>query len=108
MFALIDKDENGVIDFDEFKTIAKHLKDNLNDDDLLELMHSTHVNLKTSTNEGFTFDEFYQIVSRFNSKWWHPNIMRSYNCLVSTYDIKRFQSSKFNGIFVLRMKNKLI
>ena len=67
VFALIDKDENGILDFEEFKQVSKHLKDNLGDDDILELMHSTHVNRKTSSNEGFTFDEFYQIVSRFNA-----------------------------------------
>ena len=68
VFALIDKDENGIVDFEEFKALCKHLKDNLGDDDVLEMMHSTHVNKKTSSNEGFTFDEFYQIVSAFNSK----------------------------------------
>jgi Ca2+-binding EF-hand superfamily protein len=67
-FALFDKDENGVIDFDEFKGIAKQLHDAINDDDILEMLHSTHVNHKTATNEGFTFDEFYSIVSKFNNK----------------------------------------
>ena len=52
---------------EEFKAVSKHLKDNLNDDDIFELIHSTHVNCKTSSMEGFTFDEFYQIVSRFNA-----------------------------------------
>ena len=69
VYALFDKDENGVADFEELKAIAKGLHENLNDDDLLELMHSTHVNHKTSTNEGFTFDEFYGIVSKFCNKW---------------------------------------
>lgn len=32
------------------------------------MMHSTHVNQKTATNEGFTFEEFYSIVSKFNNK----------------------------------------
>lgn len=68
VFALFDKDENGVIDFEEFKAIAKQLHDPINDDDLLELLHSTHVNQKTSTNEGVTFDEFYSIVSKFANK----------------------------------------
>ena len=35
VFALYDKDENGTVDFEEFKSIARHLKDNLTDDDLL-------------------------------------------------------------------------
>ncbi|XP_031505848.1 uncharacterized protein LOC116268269 [Nymphaea colorata] len=68
VFALYDKDENGIIDFNEFKDIAKQLHDPINDDELLELQHSTHVNHKTSSNEGFTFDEFYNIVSKFANK----------------------------------------
>ncbi len=68
VFALFDKDENGTVDFEELKTIAKQLHDGINDDDLLELMHSTHINNKTATNEGFTFDEFYGIVSKFTNK----------------------------------------
>jgi Ca2+-binding EF-hand superfamily protein len=68
VFALYDKDENGVIDFEEFKGIAKQLHDAINDDDILEMLHSTHVNHKTSSNEGFTFDEFYTIVSKFANK----------------------------------------
>jgi len=68
VFALFDKDENGTVDFEELKTIAKQLHDGINDDDLLELMHSTHINNKTATNEGFTFDEFYGVVSKFTNK----------------------------------------
>lgn len=68
VFSLFDKDENGVIDHEEFKNIAKQLHDPINDDDILELLHSTHVNHKTATNEGFTFEEFYSIVSKFNNK----------------------------------------
>jgi Ca2+-binding EF-hand superfamily protein len=68
VFALFDKDENGVIDFEEFKGIAKQLHDGINDDDIHEMLHSTHINHKTSSNEGFTFDEFYTIVSKFNNK----------------------------------------
>lgn len=40
----------------------------MNDDDILEMMHSTFINKKTSSNEAFTFDEFYTIVAAFNSK----------------------------------------
>ena len=56
VFAIFDKNEDGVIDFEEFKAIAKELKDGINDDELLELMHSSHVSNKTSSNEGFTFE----------------------------------------------------
>lgn len=68
VFALFDKDANGVIDFEEFKAIAKEIKDGINDDEILEMLHSTHVNHKTSTNEGFTFEEFYSVVSKFANK----------------------------------------
>jgi Ca2+-binding EF-hand superfamily protein len=68
VFTLFDKDENGVVDHEEFKSIAKQLHDPINDDDILEMLHSTHVNHKTATNEGFTFEEFYSIVSKFNNK----------------------------------------
>ncbi|XP_031472820.1 caltractin-like [Nymphaea colorata] len=68
VFAQFDRDENGLIDFEEFKAISKQLHENLNDDDLLEMLHSTHVNQKTASNEGVTFDEFYRIVSKFANK----------------------------------------
>ncbi len=68
VFALYDKNEDGVIDFEEFKGIAKWIKDGINDDELLELLHSTHVSQKTSTNEFVTFDEFYRIVAKFANK----------------------------------------
>jgi Ca2+-binding EF-hand superfamily protein len=66
VFAIFDKDENGIIDFEEFKAISKQLHENLNDDDLLELMHNASINSRTSSNEGFTFEEFYAIVAKFN------------------------------------------
>ena len=68
VFAIYDTNEDGVIDFEEFKAIAKWLKENINDDELLEMLHSTHVSNKTSTNEHVNFEEFYRIVSRFASK----------------------------------------
>lgn len=68
VFALYDKNEDGIIDFEEFKAVSKWLKDGINDDDLLELLHSTHVSQKTATNEGVNFEEFYRIVSKFNNK----------------------------------------
>ena len=68
VFAHFDKNEDGYVDFEEFKAIAKEIKDGINDDEILEMMHSTHINQKTSSNEAFSFDEFYGIVSRFNNK----------------------------------------
>ena len=66
VFAIYDVNEDGVLDFEEFKAIAKQLKENVNDDDLLEMLHSTHVSQKTSSNECVSFEEFYRIVSKFN------------------------------------------
>lgn len=66
VFALFDSNEDGVLDFEELKSICKQLHENLNDDEILEMMHSTHINQKTATNEYFSFDEFYNIVSKFN------------------------------------------
>jgi Ca2+-binding EF-hand superfamily protein len=68
VFALFDHDGNGVVDFEEFKAIGRQLHDSLNDDDILEMMHSASVNHKTSSNEGFSFEEFYTIVSKFCNK----------------------------------------
>ena len=68
IFALYDVNEDGVIDYEEFKTVAKWIKDGINDDELLEMLHSTHVNQKTSSNEGITFEEFERIVSKFANK----------------------------------------
>lgn len=68
VFSIYDKDENGFIDFEELKAISKQLHENLTDDDLLELIHNTSVNNKTASTEGFTFEEFYAIVAKFN-KW---------------------------------------
>ncbi len=56
VFSLLDKDEDGTIDFEEFKNGLKSIGEHMNDDDILEMMHSTFINKKTSSNEGFTFD----------------------------------------------------
>ena len=68
VFALLDKNEDGTIDFEEFKNGLKSIGEHMNDDDILEMMHSTFINKKTSSNEAFTFDEFYTIVAAFNNK----------------------------------------
>ena len=68
VFALFDTNGDGSIEFEEFKGIAKQIHDTINDDDLLELIHSTHINHRTSSQEGFNFEEFYAIVSKFANK----------------------------------------
>jgi Ca2+-binding EF-hand superfamily protein len=66
VFALLDKNEDGHLDFEEFKQGLKLIQERMNDDDILEMMHSTFINRKTSSNESFTFDEFYSVVSFHN------------------------------------------
>ena len=66
VFALIDKNEDGHIDLEEFKFAFKSIQEHMNDDDIMELMHSTFINRKTSSNESFTFDEFYNVVTFHN------------------------------------------
>lgn len=57
-----------MIDFEEFRAIGKQLHENLNDDDIMEMMHNASINHKTSSNEGFSFEEFYTIVSKFANR----------------------------------------
>ena len=54
-FALYDQNQDDLIDFEELKHIAKTIHDTINDEELLELMHSTFINNKTQSNEGFNF-----------------------------------------------------
>ena len=68
VFSLFSKDENGVLDFEEFKDIAEQIMQVINDDEILEMLHSMHINHKTSTNQGFTFEEFYSVFSKFSNK----------------------------------------
>jgi len=53
---MFDKQEDSVVDLVEFKEIAKQLHENLTDDDILEMIHSTHINHKTANNEGINFE----------------------------------------------------
>jgi len=55
IFDLFDKNEDGVIDYEEFKEVGKWIKEGINDDDLLEMLHSTHISQKTSLSDGVTF-----------------------------------------------------
>ncbi len=66
VFGLLDKNEDGSIDFEEVKFGFKSIGEHMNDDDIMELMHSTFINKKTSSNESFTFEEFYTVVVAHN------------------------------------------
>jgi len=68
LFALYDTDGSGFLDFEKLRAVSKQIHENLNDDEILEMIHTIHVSHNTSVNEGFTFDEFYGVVSRFANK----------------------------------------
>lgn len=55
MFAIFDSQEDAAVDLVEFKQIAKQLHENLTDDDILEMIHSTHINHKTGSNDAINF-----------------------------------------------------
>ena len=64
MFELWDNEGNGVIDFNSFKRIAKELGETLNDDEIIEMMHNNYIINNTETNESFSFDEFYNVITK--------------------------------------------
>jgi centrin-1 len=66
IYAILDKNEDGHLDFEEFKQGLKLIQEHMTDDDILEMMHSAFINKKTSSNESYNFDEFYTIVSFHN------------------------------------------
>jgi Ca2+-binding EF-hand superfamily protein len=50
LFTVYDNDDSGVIDFEKFKNVAREIGENLNDDQILEMMHHVHVLNKTESN----------------------------------------------------------
>lgn len=68
VFDLYDREQTGEIGFEEFKEIIKFIGESMTDDDILELMHSVFITRKTESNEKFTFEEFYQVLSEKNNK----------------------------------------
>lgn len=64
LFALYDTDNAGFIDMEKMKTVARELGETMNDDEIKEMMHNTHILNQTESNEFFTFDEFYQVVTK--------------------------------------------
>ena len=65
IFNHIDNQQDQAIDFEELKHLAKLDGDGINDDDILEMLHSIHINRETSSNEFIQFEEFYQMVSKY-------------------------------------------
>ena len=50
------------------KLAAKELGETMTEEDIIEMMHNTHILNQTESNEGFSFEEFYEIVTR--KKYW--------------------------------------
>jgi hypothetical protein len=46
------------------KLAAKELGETMTEHDIIEMMHNTHILNQTESNEGFSFEEFYEIVTR--------------------------------------------
>ena len=68
VWKLYDKEETGVIRFEQFKEISRSIGEYLDDHALLELMHSVFIGQKTQSNDEFTFDEFYQVISNYYNR----------------------------------------
>lgn len=68
IWKLYDKEDTGVIRFESLKEISRSIGEYMDDNALLELMHSVFINQKTQSNEEFTFDEFYQVITSYYSR----------------------------------------
>jgi Ca2+-binding EF-hand superfamily protein len=65
VFRHLDLDEDDYINYDELKKLSRLSGDNINDEEILEMLHSIFINQKTNNNEGLYFEEFYQIVTKY-------------------------------------------
>ncbi len=68
MFSLYDKEQTGVIEFEQLKHIARSLGEYLTDDDLLDLMHAVFIKHQTTSNESISFEEFYGVISAYYNR----------------------------------------
>ena len=66
VFEIWDKDGTGMIDFDAFKRIARELGETMNDDEITEMMHNAYIINSTDSHDGFSFEEFYNVVTKKN------------------------------------------
>ena len=66
LFRHADKEDDELLDFEELKSLCRMAGDNLTDDDIMEMMHTIHINRNTGTSEGVSFEDFYNIVTGYN------------------------------------------
>ena len=71
MFELYDTEGTGQVDFDSIKRVARELGENLNDDELKNMMHHASVLSKTTSNEYFTPEDFYLVITRDRTSMRH-------------------------------------
>nr|BAC43748.1 spasmin 1 [Zoothamnium arbuscula] len=64
VFELWDPEATGFIDFEAFKRISRELGETLTDDDITEMMHNAFIINGSESHDGFSFEEFYTIVTK--------------------------------------------
>lgn len=55
IFNLYDHQQTGVIDFEKVKKVCRELGETMTDEEIIEMMHNTHILNQTDSNEEFTF-----------------------------------------------------
>lgn len=55
IFNLYDTEQSGLIDFEKVKRVCKELGETMVDEEIIEMMHNTHILNQTESNEEFTF-----------------------------------------------------
>lgn len=55
IFNLYDTEQSGVIDFEKVKRVCKELGETMVDEEIIEMMHNTHILNQTESNEEFSF-----------------------------------------------------
>lgn len=68
VWKLYDREETGVIRFEQLKEIARSIGEYMDDQAILDMMHGVFINKSTQSNEEFTFEEFYTVISAFYNR----------------------------------------
>lgn len=68
VWKLYDKEETGVVRFEQLKEICRSIGEYMDDQSILDMMHGVFIKQGTQSNEEFTFDEFYQVISGYYNR----------------------------------------